>query len=361
MSGQCACGEPITADGWRVLNPNCPIHGVPVPALSRPQAPTDRDAYEGVIVRRLRELAKQFSGDTRQLIEDAAEILNEPLPPLVQAPTDQRIAEIRAHLDALGKAALSDGCVAYAEIMRQASDALTVLQQRVDELTTLNAQWQRDEEEEHQRAEELQQRVDELRFSLTAAEKRATEAEQRGEQLSKELAIARDIKALADSEDRILKNYDAEVQRLEEVYAERLSSAEQRLETAERERYEALAATKAESLAHLAEWFNERTILIGSLCGEKQRAEVIAVTERVAKEAAEATIARLKSAVESIREDLNNAYGSLPAVIEAQFDALASLPSSSVRTAETGHVCGLAGYNGMIDPPCPACEARSTK
>jgi hypothetical protein len=22
------------------------------------------------------------------------------------------------------------------------------------------------------------------------------------------------------------------------------------------------------------------------------------------------------------------------------------------------HVCGLSGYNGMIDPPCPACEAR---
>lgn len=21
------------------------------------------------------------------------------------------------------------------------------------------------------------------------------------------------------------------------------------------------------------------------------------------------------------------------------------------------HVCGLTGYNGMIDPPCPACEA----
>ena len=20
------------------------------------------------------------------------------------------------------------------------------------------------------------------------------------------------------------------------------------------------------------------------------------------------------------------------------------------------HVCGLSGYNGMIDPPCPACE-----
>lgn len=25
---------------------------------------------------------------------------------------------------------------------------------------------------------------------------------------------------------------------------------------------------------------------------------------------------------------------------------------------ETKHVCGLAGYNGMIDPPCSACESR---
>lgn len=22
------------------------------------------------------------------------------------------------------------------------------------------------------------------------------------------------------------------------------------------------------------------------------------------------------------------------------------------------HVCGLEGYNGMIDPPCPACQPR---
>jgi hypothetical protein len=23
------------------------------------------------------------------------------------------------------------------------------------------------------------------------------------------------------------------------------------------------------------------------------------------------------------------------------------------------HVCGLSGYNGMIDPPCPGCEERN--
>lgn len=25
------------------------------------------------------------------------------------------------------------------------------------------------------------------------------------------------------------------------------------------------------------------------------------------------------------------------------------------------HVCGMQGYNGMIDPPCPACEANRTR
>lgn len=25
------------------------------------------------------------------------------------------------------------------------------------------------------------------------------------------------------------------------------------------------------------------------------------------------------------------------------------------------HVCGLQGYNGMIDPPCPGCQARDAR
>jgi hypothetical protein len=25
------------------------------------------------------------------------------------------------------------------------------------------------------------------------------------------------------------------------------------------------------------------------------------------------------------------------------------------------HICGLMGYNPMIDPPCPACTARRVK
>ena len=25
------------------------------------------------------------------------------------------------------------------------------------------------------------------------------------------------------------------------------------------------------------------------------------------------------------------------------------------------HVCGLSGYNGMIDPPCPGCEYRMNR
>ena len=28
---------------------------------------------------------------------------------------------------------------------------------------------------------------------------------------------------------------------------------------------------------------------------------------------------------------------------------------------ESDHVCGLQGYNGMIDPPCPGCERRNNE
>ncbi len=38
----------------------------------------------------------------------------------------------------------------------------------------------------------------------------------------------------------------------------------------------------------------------------------------------------------------------------------AALTVSRIETAPKDdvpdHVCGLSGYNGMIDPPCPACE-----
>ena len=32
-----------------------------------------------------------------------------------------------------------------------------------------------------------------------------------------------------------------------------------------------------------------------------------------------------------------------------------------LTTKPPSHVCGLAGYDGMRDPPCPACEAMYAK
>lgn len=41
----------------------------------------------------------------------------------------------------------------------------------------------------------------------------------------------------------------------------------------------------------------------------------------------------------------------------AGFRALATKEPQPAAT-KIAHVCGLSGYNGMIDPPCPACEAN---
>lgn len=38
--------------------------------------------------------------------------------------------------------------------------------------------------------------------------------------------------------------------------------------------------------------------------------------------------------------------------------ALALAKEVAALASATTHVCGLSGYNGMIDPPCPGCEAR---
>lgn len=40
--------------------------------------------------------------------------------------------------------------------------------------------------------------------------------------------------------------------------------------------------------------------------------------------------------------------------------ALSAATTGVVRAARPKHVCGEQGYNGMIDPPCPACEANRT-
>jgi chromosome segregation ATPase len=247
-----------------------------------------------------------------------------------QAPTDQRIAELVWELRQVPHPR-----------DRQIADALTALQQRVDE----------------------------LRFSLTAAEKRATEAEHASREADLKLRLYENSdrvnQPLVDDIERWRVESDQAIQKAEQsrldaltakaAAEQRLEAAEQQLsilrgtvsqdaatiaqligekEAAERERDAALAATKAESLAHLAIWFNERTILIGSLRGEKQRAEVTAVTERAAKEAAEATIARLRAALEHIRD-----YSGDPAIENtanrALAHALVHAASSSVRTAET--------------------------
>jgi hypothetical protein len=34
-------------------------------------------------------------------------------------------------------------------------------------------------------------------------------------------------------------------------------------------------------------------------------------------------------------------------------------PEAPSAPKDPEHVCGLQGYNGMIDPPCPGCEARN--
>lgn len=33
-------------------------------------------------------------------------------------------------------------------------------------------------------------------------------------------------------------------------------------------------------------------------------------------------------------------------------------PDLLIPVPPPGHVCGLSGYNPMIDPPCPGCEHR---
>jgi hypothetical protein len=53
-------------------------------------------------------------------------------------------------------------------------------------------------------------------------------------------------------------------------------------------------------------------------------------------------------------------------VLEGLADLLAAsdltgLSKSPPTAPKTEHVCGLQGYNGMIDPPCPGCEARAAQ
>ncbi len=47
-------------------------------------------------------------------------------------------------------------------------------------------------------------------------------------------------------------------------------------------------------------------------------------------------------------------YPCKPDIFAATYEAV----EAEAARQETGpeHVCGLSGYNGMIDPPCPACE-----
>jgi chromosome segregation ATPase len=67
----CTCGPPITRDGWRALDPKCPIHGG-VPRVS-PQAPTDQRIAE---IRRDLDKGWTNLGYTRDLL-DAVTILQQ--------------------------------------------------------------------------------------------------------------------------------------------------------------------------------------------------------------------------------------------------------------------------------------------
>jgi hypothetical protein len=46
---------------------------------------------------------------------------------------------------------------------------------------------------------------------------------------------------------------------------------------------------------------------------------------------------------------------------EACADELARALKQPAPPAKPEHVCGLTGYNGMIDPPCPGCVERNMR